>query len=129
MNLFSEKPDVREPVCPEFWTCPITGLIVPKRIEANLAWRRKMLEKAEKDDEFKDVLYTACSKSVLFFVNAFGWTFRLFGPDGQAENKHLPFVTWPFQDEHVAAIENAISKGCDLGTDKARDMGATWGIS
>ena len=62
------------------------------------------------------------------------FTYRVFiiDPNGavrtaQSDEAHVPFVTWAIQDKHILKIENAISKGYDLLTDKARDMGATWG--
>ena len=33
----------------EFWTCPKTGLIVPKREAANIAYREKIITAAEND--------------------------------------------------------------------------------
>ena len=121
------------PNIPELWIDPITGLSVPKSISANLQWRIQLLERAEKDSEFQSELYTACSQSLLFWINSFVWTYRLFinEPDGTRKqcpsNKaHVPFVTWEIQDEHILEVEKAIDDGYDLLTDKSRDMGATW---
>lgn len=99
----------------------------------NLAWRAKLLAAAENDPGLQEALYTACSQSVLFFVNAFCFTYRVFVIDGDgavrnasSHEAHVPFVTWAIQDEHILEIEKAINTGYDLLTDKARDMGATW---
>jgi hypothetical protein len=113
------------------WKDPITGLLVPKTQEANLKWRADLLAAAEEDDELQVDLYTACAQSVLFFVNAFAFTLRVFQPSDtgqvrQAENAHLPMVTWEIQDRHILRIEQGIEEGEDLLTDKSRDMGATW---
>ena len=131
MNNFLEKPELPEIVLPTEWTCPVTGLVVPKDPTKNLAYRAALLEAAEKDDELQQDLYTACSQSILYFTNAFVFTLRVFEPaaDGsvqQAENTHLPFVTWPIQDNHILRIEHGIDEGESLLTDKSRDMGATW---
>lgn len=130
-NLSIDKPDLPVLRIPDTWTCPITGFVVPKDPELNLQWRARMLDAAENDPDLQQDLYTACSQSILFFINAFCFTLRIFEPneDGknkQAENKHVPFVTWPIQDDHILRIENAIEDGTDLLTDKSRDMGATW---
>jgi hypothetical protein len=129
-NLFADKPEVTEVVVPDYWVCPVTGLRVPKDPEANLQWRAQLLSEAEKDEELRVDLYTACSQSILFFVNAFAFTLRVFesenGISKQSENKHLPYVTWPVQDKHILRIEHAVESGESLLTDKSRDMGATW---
>jgi len=78
-------------------------------------------------------LFTACGLSVLYFINTFCFTYRVFiiEPDGitrqtRPDEAHVPFVTWEIQDEHILAIQEAINTGFDLLTDKSRDMGATW---
>lgn len=130
MNLFAEKPDVKPVVLPEFWECPITGLVIPKGSAANLAWRADLLEAADKDPELQVDLFTACSHSILYFINTFVFTLRVKdtkeGKEGQAEYTHLPFCTWLIQDQHILKIEQAIDDGVSLLTDKSRDMGATW---
>ena len=130
MNLFSERPELVDRPATAMWTCPITGLQVPKDPTENLIWRAKLLEMAEDDPQLQEDLYTACSQSVLFFINAFVFTLRVFetkeGKMQQAESAEVPFVTWPIQDTHIARIEHAIDDGGSLLTDKSRDMGATW---
>jgi hypothetical protein len=124
--------DPHFPQTPRLWTCPLTGMQVPKDPAANLQWRAELLAAAENDPELQQDLYTACSQSELFFVNAFCFTLRVFEQKGgegkvqQAEHTHLPFVTWPIQDTHQLRIEHGIEEGESLLTDKSRDMGATW---
>jgi hypothetical protein len=132
-NEFAVQPQLPEPFPRQRldWKDPLTGLIVPKDPEANLAWRADILAAAEEDDDLQVDLYTAASQSLLFFVNAFGFTKRVFqadevGRNRQAEHAHLPMVTWEIQDQHLLRIEQAIEEGEDLLTDKSRDMGATW---
>lgn len=130
-NQFVEKPQFAPIVTPRTWECPITGLVVPKEPSNNLKWRAELLTAAESDHDLQVDLYTACSQSLLFFVNAFAFTLRVFEPgaDGkskQAEHTHLPFVTWPIQDAHLLRLEHGIDEGESLLTDKSRDMGATW---
>jgi len=91
------------------------------------------LQAAETDTELQQVLYTACSQSILYWINTFMFTYRLFltGSNGvtrqcTSEEAHTPFVTWDIQNKHILRIEQAITKGFELLTDKSRDMGATW---
>lgn len=102
-------------------------------MQANLRWRQGLLRRAREDHGFRLGLYTAASQSLLYWVNAFVWTYRLFinEPDGTRRQcppskAHFPFITWEIQDEHITDIETAIDEGYDLLTDKSRDMGATW---
>ena len=133
-NEFATKPELAEefPVVPVTWTDPITGLTVPKDPEKNLQWRAQLLEAAEEDPELQVDLYTAASQSLLFFINAFVFTLRMFEPDEetgevrQAKNQDLPMVTWEIQDTHLSKVQEAIEGGQQLLTDKSRDMGATW---
>lgn len=132
-NTFAEAPVLAEgfPLVKDKWVCPYTGLVVPKDPVKNLEWRAKILEMAEEDSDLQQDLFTAASQSILFFVNAFCFTLRVFEPgeDGevqQAENKHLPYVTWDIQDKHLLWIEHKMDAGEEGLTDKSRDMGATW---
>jgi hypothetical protein len=132
-NLFPSQPELASdfPRAVRLWTCPFSGFQVPKDPDKNLQWRADMLAAADADEELQVDLYTACSQSVLFFVNAFCFTLRVFEPglEGQlqqAEHKHIPYVTWEIQDKHLLRVEHAIDEGSSLLTDKSRDMGATW---
>jgi hypothetical protein len=133
-NEFAVKPELSEsfPNFPRTWTCPVSGFVVPKDPVENLQWRAKLLRAAQKDIGLQKALYTASSQSLLFWINTFVWTYRVFESDGnegagkQAEDQHVPFVTWPVQDEHMTQVEHAINNAYSLLTDKSRDMGASW---
>ena len=121
------------PDIPDLWTCPKTGIQIPKNPAKNIQWRIELLKRAEKDTGFQSELYTMCSQSLLLWINSMVWTYRLFrtAPDGTirqctSQEAHVPFVTWEIQDEHLTEIETAIDSGDDLLTDKSRDQGATW---
>lgn len=132
MNVHAEKPvlEVPFPKPQYFWTDPITGMIVPKDPIKNLQWRAELLTAAENDQNLQVDLYTASAQSILFWANAFAFTLRVKeesdGVVKQASNKHLPYVTWDIQDQHILKIENGMDAGESLLTDKSRDMGATW---
>lgn len=130
-NAFATKPEVVEPVLQRTWLCPVTGFEIPMEPDANLQWRSALLDLAEKDADLRQDLYTACSQSCEFFVNAFCFTLRVFesneaGKQKQAVNVHVPFCLWPIQQTHVQRIVQCIEDGEELLTDKSRDMGATW---
>lgn len=135
VNAFVVQPELSAnfPSFDRTWTCPITGIVVPKIPDENLQWRAKLLRKAEKDVGFQRELYTASAHSILFWINAFVFTFRVFEggttADGrvvQSKNQHVPFVTWPIQDIHIIKVEDAINNAYSLLTDKTREMGASW---
>ena len=117
----------------EYWTCPKTGLIVPKTLADNLRWREKLRSLASSDQAYQVALRQACAASPIFWINAFCWTFRIKTVNNQgnevpveSELAHHPFITWPVQDEFVQLLDDAIDKGEDVAIEKARDMGATW---
>jgi hypothetical protein len=119
------------PNIPAVWKDPITGLYVPKRLQENLEWRTKLLAQAEDDQGLQQDLIAACAASVLFWANAFVFTFKIkevseTGESRQSEGVNCPYITWEIQDRHVREIENAIGTGYDLATDKSREMGASW---
>ncbi len=116
---------------PEIWTCPITGLQVPKEVEANKRYRETILRKAEHNITFQEELMRACADSMLYWINTFVWTFKQFDvlPDGSmipAIQSHVPMITWVIQDEFFGEFIDAVETGHDLGIKKSRDMGASW---
>ena len=130
-NAFAVKPEVAEPHIPDVWTDPVTGISVPKTPEANLRWRMELLEAAEKDESMQADLWAACKSSILFYVNAFCYTFRIHEVDEEgnaipAVHQDVPWITWPVQDRHILALQEKIRTGKSMLTDKTRDMGASW---
>jgi hypothetical protein len=115
------------------WTCPKTGLVIPKTLEANLAWRQMLLNEAAVDDGLKGQLLGACQASPWFWINAFCWTFRQKKVNEAGEEvpttgheSHYPFITWKVQDEFIGDLCDAIDGGHDVLINKSRDMGASW---
>lgn len=132
-NAFAVQPELVTPFPSgrTEWVCPHTGLIVPKNPVKNLEWRAKLFEAAEDDKGLQQDLYTASAKSLLFWVNTFGMTFRIMDTDRAGKKRqvaegNIPMITWDIQDLHLLEIEKAINDGYDLLTDKTRDMGSTW---
>lgn len=132
-NSYVIEPVLPTPFPPEdkFWTCPKTGLDCPLDPAANLAWRARLLQEAERDEGLQRDLLAASRESLLFWVHAFAFA-RLVqenddtGKRRQARNPIVPFIPWPIQRDHMTAIETAIDVGEDLLTEKSRDLGSTW---
>jgi len=95
--------------------------LVPKDFDANLRFRRSMLEMAAGDKAAAAQLKTMCAEDMLFYVNTFCWTY-----DPRAKVKVTPFITYGFQDEAMAEIGDCVAVGEDFAMPKSRDMGASW---
>lgn len=95
---------------------------VPKEMTANLKWRTAVQKKVLKEPKYADVIWDACSKDPLFFVSGFGFTYD---PRRKPFPK-LPFILYPFQEEALLDLVNAIDDGHDVLVEKSRDMGASW---
>jgi hypothetical protein len=89
----------------------------------NLAFRRKLLEKAMDNEDAQHQLWIMCSRDLIFFVNTFGWTFD---PRLAPKCTEIPFITFDYQDVALDEIYDAIEIGFDELTEKSRDMGASW---
>ena len=59
----------------------------------------------------------------IVFINRFLYTF-----DPRENKPHLPFVLFPYQEELVRNVCEAIDNGDDIFVDKSRDVGATYTI-
>jgi hypothetical protein len=94
--------------------------LVPKEMTANLKWRKDMLALARNDVPHRASLRKMCSEDLLFYVNAFCWTY-----DPRLENPMVPFLTYAFQDETLLELDDSVGKR-DICIKKSRDMGASW---
>ena len=128
------KPTLVEPFPSgrRFWTCPKTGLKVPKHVNENIEWRKNLLKTAENDPVLQRDLMAACTESLLFWVNAFAWTYHQWDTDPETGRRHdavvahNPFITWEIQDGLFDALEYHLRKALDILIDKSREMGASW---
>ncbi len=112
------------------WTCPITNLTVPLEKGANLRYRRELLLRANDDDGLQAAIYTACSKSLLYWASTMVWAQRIFyiseeGKQTQTDSLTIPFIPWEFQREYLLDLQYAIINGESRLTEKYRDAGAT----
>lgn len=127
------KPTLSEPFpnIPRYWKDPKTGIVVPKIQQENVEWRGNLLQRAEKDIVLQNDLLAASKESLLFWVNAFAWTFHQFDVNEEGKriesiNPHVPFITWEIQDELFNDFEYHLKHALDILIDKSRDMGASW---
>jgi len=93
----------------------------------NLAFRRSLIEQGDADPVVAEQLRLACEHDFLFFCNAFGWIYEARDDDkSEIQNRELPFITWPFQDEFFRTMLPRL--GCKHTLiEKSRDVGASWG--
>ena len=83
------------------------ALEVPKTLEENLLYRQEILQQSGNDRELQRVLWDACSRDILFWINTFAWTYdpRVIS-DGRSPK--LPFITWKFQDNAFLCLDESI---------------------
>ena len=114
------------------WTCPQTGIKVPKTLAENIRSRNALHEWGAQSDENAAKLMDYCSKSILLWTNLFVYTFvvREINEQGQEVAPEIgsdqPFITWPVQDHVMTEMLGAVNGQKDIVVDKSRDMGASW---
>jgi len=94
----------------------------PKDPADNLRWRTKILRKSRVNLEFREMLKRLYYEDILFAFNAFFYTLDV----RRRPHHHQPFCTYPYQDEQILALQEAINSGEDKCLEKSRDMGVTW---
>ena len=99
-----------------------TGVRIPKDKRANLLWRRKILRKCRADAAFAEDMWVLASRDILFWMNAFVWTFD---PRLRPDPTRQPFITYDFQDKAITEMMESLGVEDSL-IEKSRDMGATW---
>lgn len=99
---------------------------VPKGFDENLAFRRWLLDEGERDEEFAENLWIACSRDLLFWVNSFCWLMeQREGVSVQHEHKIFPWITWPVQDWLLTEMQASMGKENFIGT-KCRAAAFSW---
>ena len=98
--------------------------------DRNREERENLLFAVEHDSTRERVL-DLCGKSILFWVNYFAWTYNVKtvdenGNEIPAKEQHVPFITWPVQNDAFRELISSIQEGRDVLIDKSRDMGASW---
>lgn len=92
-----------------------------KRLELNDAGDRRA--------EARTYLWHLCARpdnpveGAKFFINTFGWTMD---PRPERSPKHLPFITFPYQDTVIRDFIEHTDNSRDWLIEKSRDMGISW---
>jgi len=100
--------------------------LVPKGFEDNLRFRNAVLRDAGHDPDMRLDLRRMCADDVLFYVNAFVWTYN-----PRLPSPIVPFITYPYQDEAIMTLLKATGMvpghtPQDVFVEKSRDMGGSW---
>ena len=120
------------PSMPDIFKCPKTGIEIPKLLEPNIKWRGDLLRRAEHDIIMQRDLLAASRESLIFWINAFAWTYHQWDIDPDtglyidAVRSHMPFITWEIQDDLLDLFELQLKLKKGVLVDKSRDMGASW---
>lgn len=88
----------------------------------NLKERARLWVLAEQDEDFRALQINLCRSSVLYFINLWAWTYD----PRMEQQKTIPFVTYPFQDEHIRWVLHKLRRRQRGLSEKSRDMGASW---
>lgn len=97
-------------------------MIYPKNLSDNLEFRANLIQRAERDLDLRAVLREECRKDVLFFFNAFVFTYDPRRPI----IKNIPFITYQYQDDVILWDKQAVIDEEDNLVEKSRDLGCTW---
>lgn len=116
---------------PLWRTCPLTGKRIVADQTANLQVRYATLAEAQSSKAVQDDEREACEASLIYWLNAFVWTFQVkwwVDAEGREMNlaRAVPFISWPVQDFCLNELVECVTKGIDAIIDKSREMGASW---
>ena len=95
--------------------------LVPKDLDANLKFRKALLQEAANDPLAASQIRQMCSEDLLFYCGAFCMTY-----DPRSKVKVTPFIPYEFQEEAMLALVDCVDYGRDAVMFKSRDMGASW---
>ncbi len=96
--------------------------LVPTDEEANLHFRRYVLESARGNPEEQAVLRCMCQRDVLFYVNVFAWTYD---PRLKPGYQIVPFITWDAQNDVLIKLRDNLGRN-HVFLEKSRDTGGSW---
>lgn len=95
----------------------------PKDFTDNIKYRVELVKECEVNPSLRKDVIEVCKKNILFYINTFCWT-----KDPRKPLEILPYITYPFQDEHILSVKQAIDYQYDILNEKSRDMGVSWDI-
>jgi len=94
---------------------------VPADLVESMRWRQSVHRRVMDDPQYAEVVWDACKRDPIFYVNGFVWTYD---PRRQPFAK-VPMILYPFQRDGLSTIIRAINEH-DIFVEKSRDMGASW---
>jgi hypothetical protein len=97
-------------------------LAAPKNPRLNSIYRRRIIERADVDEEFRNECWIRASRDPIWYIDSFAFTYS---PKDHPDCPHQPFVLWPCQERVFRQVDAAIGHHAVLG-EKSRDMGFTW---
>lgn len=96
----------------------------PRDRDENILFREKLIRTCDNNVQMQEFVKEQFYEDILFAFNVIFWTY-----DPRHRPHHLPFITYPFQDEGILLIKDHIERGEDLLVDKSRDMGVSWMVT
>lgn len=87
-----------------------------------MKYRFSVLQKADRDPDFREAVKAYTSQDRLFFFNVFLYTYDPRRP----KIKTIPFITYFYQDDIILWDALVSKQNKDSLVEKSRDMGATW---
>lgn len=99
---------------------PVEGW-VESDIQAVMAKRLEILDKANRSKELQAVILEKCRRDVVFWCNNWVWTY-----DPRRKPSYIPFILFPRQEEYLRWREECYQNKQRGLTEKSRDMGVTW---
>jgi hypothetical protein len=97
--------------------------------QEKLVKRLELNDAADRRAEARTYLWHLCARpdnpaeGAKFFINTFGWTMD---PRPEHSPKHLPFFTFPYQDQIIKDFIEHVDNSRDWFIEKSRDMGVSW---
>jgi len=92
-----------------------------ERLDKNIEMRQELVLEAFTSPDLQRETADRCRQDILFFFNAFLWTYNPRKPP-----YHFPFVLYPAQEIVVHQVNEAVRIGDGTLGEKSRDWGATY---
>ena len=90
------------------------------QVQQNNKEKRLELLKYTSDEGWVTII-RKCKEDPIFFFNMFLWTYN-----PRLDKPHVPFITYPYQDDFIKQIVDAVEMGIDVWIEKSRDMWLSW---
>ncbi len=98
-------------------------VIIPTNFEDNIVFRIKFHKNCEISLDASFAALQLFKTDIVSFFNLCLYTY-----DPRKKPSDIPFILYDYQEAYTHEINQAISKGENLLTEKSRDMGVTWDI-